>query len=104
VFDVAVDIRRSSPNFGQWTGVILSAENRKMLWVPAGFAHGFYVLSEWAEVVYKTTDFYAPEFERSIRWDDPQIGIDWHLLAGEPPLVSAKDAAGMLLAEAEIFE
>jgi dTDP-4-dehydrorhamnose 3,5-epimerase len=104
VFDVAVDIRRSSPNFGQWTGVILSAENRKMLWVPAGFAHGFYVLSEWAEVVYKTTDFYAPEFERSIRWDDPQIGIDWPLVAGEPPLVSAKDAVGKLLAEAEIFE
>jgi len=104
VFDVAVDIRRSSPNFGQWTGVILSAENRKMLWVPAGFAHGFYVLSEWAEVVYKTTDFYAPEFERSIRWDDPQIGIDWPLVAGETPLVSTKDAAGKLLAEAEIFE
>ncbi len=103
-FDVAVDIRRSSPTFGQWVGMVLSAENRKMLWVPAGFAHGFYVLSEWAEVVYKTTDFYAPEYERSIRWDDPQIGIKWPLLHGELPRLSAKDAAGMLLADAEVFD
>lgn len=104
VFDVAVDIRRSSLTFGQWTGEILSAENRKMLWVPAGFAHGFYVLSEWAEFVYKATDFYAPEHERSIRWDDPQIGIDWPLVDGLPPTLNAKDAAGKWLSEAEIFD
>ena len=104
VFDVAVDIRRSSPTFGQWVGVVLSAENRKMLWVPAGFAHGFYVLSEWAEVVYKATDFYAPQYERSIRWDDPQIGIQWPLKAGEAPLLSQKDACGKYLFEAETFD
>jgi dTDP-4-dehydrorhamnose 3,5-epimerase len=104
VYDVAVDIRRSSPTFGQWVGMVLSAENRKMLWVPAGFAHGFYVLSEWAEVVYKATDFYAPEYERSIRWDDPQLGIQWPLKDGQMPLVSAKDAAGKYLSEAEVFE
>lgn len=104
VFDVAVDIRRSSPTFGQWTGEILSAENRKMLWVPAGFAHGYLVMSDWAEFVYKTTDFYAPEFERSLRWDDPQIGINWPLAAGEQPILNARDAAGKLLADAEIYE
>lgn len=104
VFDVAVDIRRSSPTFGQWTGEILSAENRKMLWVPAGFAHGYLVMSDWAEFVYKTTDFYAPEFERSLRWDDPQVGINWPLAAGEQPILNARDAAGKLLADAEIYE
>ena len=104
VFDVAVDIRRSSPTFGQWTGEVLSAENRKMLWVPTGFAHGYLVMSDWAEFVYKTTDFYAPEYERSLRWDDPQIEIAWPLAAGEQPILNARDAAGKLLADAEIYE
>ncbi|GAB4498183.1 MAG: dTDP-4-dehydrorhamnose 3,5-epimerase [Anaerolineales bacterium] len=103
VFDVAVDVRRNSPNFGRWVGMTLSAENRQQLWIPAGFAHGFYVLSEWAEVVYKTTDFYAPEWERCIRWDDPDLAIDWHLLAGVPPKLSEKDARGARLREAEVF-
>lgn len=103
VFDVAVDLRRNSPNFGRWVGMMLSAENRQQLWIPAGFAHGFYVLSEWAEVVYKTTDFYAPQSERCIRWDDPDLAIDWHLLPGLPPKLSEKDARGALLREAEVF-
>lgn len=104
VFDVAVDIRRSSPTFGKWVGVCLSAENRKQIWVPAGFAHGYYVLSEWAEVVYKTTDFYAPEWERSLLWNDPEIGIEWPLVGGQPPLLSARDTQGKLLRNAECFE
>lgn len=101
IFDVAVDLRRGSAQFGQWFGVILSAENRKMLWVPPGFAHGFLVTSEFAEVAYKASDFYSPEHERSILWSDPAIGIEWPL-EGEPT-VSAKDAAGMLLADAETY-
>lgn len=104
VFDVAVDIRRSSPTFGRWVGMVLSAANRRMLWVPAGFAHGYLVLSDWAEFVYKTTDFYAPQFERSLRWDDPQIGINWPLAAGEQPILNARDAAGNLLADAEVYD
>jgi len=103
VFDVAVDIRRSSPTFGRWVGVELSAQNKRQLWIPEGFAHGFYVLSEWAEVVYKATDLYAPEWDRSIRWDDPDIGIAWPLLDGRPPLLSHKDAAAPFLREAEVF-
>ncbi|MBN8655597.1 MAG: dTDP-4-dehydrorhamnose 3,5-epimerase [Anaerolineae bacterium] len=103
IFDVAVDIRRSSPTFGQWVGIILSAENKHQLWVPGGFAHGFYVLSERAEVVYKVTDYYAPEWERSILWNDPQIGIDWQL-NGIVPTLSQKDVVGKLLADAEIFD
>jgi dTDP-4-dehydrorhamnose 3,5-epimerase len=103
IYDVAVDIRRSSPTFGQWVGIILSAENKHQLWVPGGFAHGFYVLSERAEVVYKVTDYYAPEWERSILWNDPQIGIDWPL-NGVDPILSQKDAAGKPLADAEIFD
>ncbi len=103
VFDVAVDIRRSSPTFGQWTGATLTAENKRLLWVPAGFAHGFYVLSAWAELVYKATDYYAPEWERSIRWDDPAIGIDWPLLPGVETLLSAKDRAGATLSELETY-
>ena len=101
VFDVVVDIRRSSPTFGQWVGQILSAENRRMLWVPAGFAHGFVVLSEFAEFLYKTTDFYAPAHERAIAWNDPDIGIDWPLHS--PPTLSAKDQQAMCLKEAELF-
>jgi dTDP-4-dehydrorhamnose 3,5-epimerase len=101
IFDVAVDIRKSSPTFGQWVGVNLSAENKQQIWVPAGFAHGFLVLSEVAEVLYKTTDFYAPEYERSILWNDPDIGINWHLK--DQPILSPKDQSGLLLKEAEIF-
>ncbi len=103
VFDVAVDIRRSSPTFGRWVGAELSADNKRQLWIPEGFAHGFYVLSEWAEVVYKATNLYAPEWDRSIRWDDPDIGINWPLVDGQPPLLSQKDAAAPFLRQAEVF-
>lgn len=101
VFDVAVDLRKSSKTFGQWVGVHLSAENKKQLWVPEGFAHGFVVLSDAAEFLYKTTGYWAPEFERSIAWNDPTIGIQWPI-QGEPTL-SAKDAQAKPLAEAEHF-
>ena len=103
IFDVAVDMRRGSPSFGRWAGVHLSAENKLQLWVPPGFAHGFYVLSEWAEVFYKATDYYAPEWERGLRWDDPAIGIQWPLLEGAAPLLSAKDEHNPGLADAETF-
>lgn len=102
VFDVAVDLRRSSPTFGQWVGEVLSAENKAQLWVPEGFAHGFVVLSEFAEFVYKTTDYYAPEHERCLAWDDPIVGIDWPV--NQPPLVSVKDGAGLPLKAAEAFD
>ena len=102
IFDVAVDIRRGSPTFGRWVGEILSAETRRMVWVPRGFAHGFLVLSDVAEVFYKATDFYAPEHERCIAWDDPAIGIRWPLTGA--PILSPKDARGVPLAEAETFE
>lgn len=101
VFDVAVDMRKSSPTFGQWMGEILSAENKRQLWVPEGFAHGFYVLTETAEFTYKCTDYYNPKAEHSLIWNDPTVGIDWHL-DGEPSL-SAKDMAGKVLAEAVVF-
>ena len=101
VLDVAVDIRRSSPHFGQWVAVRLSAENHRQLWVPEGFAHGFVVLSEFAEFLYKTTDYYAPEHERCIRWDDPSLAIDWPL-DGAPQL-SAKDQAGLNFVDAQVF-
>ncbi len=101
VFDVAVDLRRSSPAFGKWTGVTLSAENKHMAWIPPGFGHGFLVLSEFAEFLYKTTDYYAPEHERSVAWNDPDIGIAWPL-AGEP-ILSAKDQTAARLRDAEIF-
>ena len=104
VFDVAVDIRLGSPTFGQWVGEMLSAENRHQLWVPPGFAHGFYVISEWAELAYKATDYYAPEWERSILWSDPTIGIKWPLLSREEPLLSEKDIQAKLLADADIFD
>ena len=101
IFDVAVDIRRSSPTFGQWVGAVLSADNKPQLWVPAGFAHGFLTLSEQAEVLYKTTDFWSRECERAIRWDDPALAIAWPLeaLAGAEPQLSEKDGAAPLLAE-----
>ena len=102
VLDVAVDIRKSSETFGQWEGVILSAENKRQLWVPEGFAHGFVVLSESAEFLYKTTDYYAPEYERCIQWNDSELAIDWQY--SEEPLVSEKDAKGAKFKEADIFE
>ncbi|PRE63567.1 dTDP-4-dehydrorhamnose 3,5-epimerase, partial [Burkholderia multivorans] len=102
VFDVAVDIRRSSPNFGKWVGVTLSADNHRQLWVPPGFAHGFVVLSEAAQFLYKTTDYWYPEHERSILWNDPDIRIEWPI--DFEPLLAAKDAAGKRLAEAECFQ
>lgn len=101
IFDVAVDLRKSSPTFGKWAGVRLSGTNHHQIWVPAGFAHGFLVLSESADVVYKTTDFYFPEYQRVLRWDDPALAIGWPL-DGLPQL-SAKDAGGATLAEAELF-
>ncbi len=102
VFDVAVDVRRSSPTFGQWTGARLSAENRLQLWIPPGFAHGFLVLSEAADFLYKATDYYAPEHERTIIWNDPQLGIDWpeNIL----PELSDKDAAAPLFMDAEVYD
>ena len=103
VFDVVVDIRRSSPAFGKWVGVILSAHNKSELWIPPGFAHGIYVTSEWAEVLYKATDFYAPQYERTIRWDDPDLGIAWPLIDGQHPILSTKDSQGKILREAETF-
>ena len=103
VFDVAVDIRCGSPTFGRWVGVELSAENQRQLWVPPGFAHGFVVTSESADFLYKTTDYYAPQFERSIAWNDPALAIEWPDL-GVAPTLSAKDQAGVPLAHAEVFE
>jgi dTDP-4-dehydrorhamnose 3,5-epimerase len=103
IFDVAVDLRRSSPTFGRWVGAYLSAEDRSQLWVPPGFAHGFYVVSAWAEVAYKVTDFYSPEWERTLRWDDPALNIRWPLAGNGPPTLSAKDAQGRAFAEAELF-
>jgi dTDP-4-dehydrorhamnose 3,5-epimerase len=104
LFDVAVDIRRSSPTFGKWVGCTLSAENRLQMFIPVGFAHGFFVLSAWSEVLYKTTDFYAPRWERSIRWNDPEIGIQWPLSEAQAPILSAKDTQGNWLSQAELFD
>lgn len=103
VFDVAVDMRKSSPNFGQWVGVHLSAENNRQLWVPAGFAHGFVVLSEQADFLYKTTDYWAPEYERCVAWNDHDLAIDWQI-GGAIPTVSGKDQLGASLKEADFFE
>lgn len=102
VFDVAVDLRKSSPSFGQWVGSLLSAENKRQLWVPEGFAHGFVVLSDFADFLYKTTNYYAPNYERSLLWNDPDIGIDWPL--SESPLLSSKDQVAKPLREVEVFE
>ncbi len=104
VFDVAVDIRRGSPTYGKWVGEILSRDNKRMLWVPPGFAHGFYVLSDYAEFVYKCTSFYAPEHERCILWNDPDLSIAWPLAHGVAPVLSAKDEAGICLKDAEVFD
>lgn len=103
IFDVAVDLRRSSLTFGKWLGVTLSAQNRRMLWVPPGFAHGFYVLSDTAEAVYKCTNYYAPQFERILRWDDLDLAISWPLIKGAPIILSAKDAEGMYFKNAELY-
>ena len=102
VLDVAVDLRKSSPTFGQWYGVELSGENHRQFWVPPGFAHGFYVMSDSADFLYKTTDYYAPEYERSLAWNDPTVGVDWRL--GGTPLLSPKDLAGKPLGECDVFE
>lgn len=102
IFDVAVDLRRNAPTFGRWVGEVLSEENRRSMWIPPGFAHGFYVLSRAAEFVYRCTDYYAPEHERALRWDDPDLAIDWPVLG--PPVLSAKDAVAPLLQDAEVYE
>ena len=103
VYDVALDLRRASATFGQWFGIELSEQNKRMLWVPPGFAHGFCVVSESADFLYKTTDYWAPEHERAVAWNDPQLAIAWPL-AGIEPMLSAKDRAGVPLAQAEVFE
>jgi dTDP-4-dehydrorhamnose 3,5-epimerase len=103
VFDVAVDLRQSSPTFGQWLGLELSESNHRILWVPPGFAHGFYVTSPVADFMYKCTDIYAPQYERTIRWDDKTLAIDWPLVEGMHPLLSEKDADGMAFKDAEVF-
>jgi dTDP-4-dehydrorhamnose 3,5-epimerase len=104
VFDVAVDLRRSSPTLGKWFGATLSGENQRMLWVPPGFAHGFYVTSDYADFLYKCTDIYHPASEKTLAWDDPTVGIEWPVPAGEAPLLSAKDAQGLSWAEAPRFD
>ena len=103
IFDVAVDLRRSSPTFGRWVGAVLTDENHHQLWVPPGFAHGFYVLSDRADLNYKCTALYAAEHDRALRWDDPDVAIEWPLAAAAPPLLSAKDAAAPGLRDAEVF-
>ena len=103
VYDVAVDVRRASPTFGRWVGAVLSADNRRQLWIPPGFAHGFYVTSDAAEFQYKCTDFYAPAHERTIRWDDPDLAIDWPVPAGARPLLSPKDADGIRFRDADVY-
>lgn len=104
IYDVAVDLRRSSPTFGRWVGASLTSQNKKQIWIPTGFAHGFYVLSKEAEVVYKTTEYYAPLYERSLFWNDPSIKIEWPLINGKPPTLSDKDAHAKLISEAELFD
>lgn len=103
IFDVAVDIREGSPTFGKWIETHLSAENRHQLWIPPGFAHGLYVISEWAEVLYKATDYYAPEWDRSLLWNDPSLSIDWPLVDGKLPTLSEKDNKAPTLENAEIY-
>jgi len=104
VFDVAVDMRHQSPTFGQWAGVLLSAENKRQLWIPEGFAHGFYVTSESAEFVYKCTNYYAPKFDRSLKWNDSDVGIEWPLVDGKEPMVSEKDENGLSFKLADKFD
>jgi dTDP-4-dehydrorhamnose 3,5-epimerase len=103
IFDVVVDLRRASPYFGRWVGINLSAENKRQVWVPPGFAHGFYVLSDWADFLYKVTDYYAPQWERTLLWNDPAIGIEWPLIVGEPPQLSAKDSQGLAFNQLELY-
>ncbi|MGH8762952.1 MAG: dTDP-4-dehydrorhamnose 3,5-epimerase [Nitrosospira sp.] len=103
VFDVSVDIRKSSPTFGRWVGVELTEDNYRQVWVPPGFAHGFYVLSDSADFLYKTSDYYIPDFERSLAWNDPAVAISWPISNGAPPIVSDKDRQGARLADAEVF-
>ena len=104
IFDVAVDLRRASPTFGEWVAQEVASDTHDLLWVPPGFAHGFYVLSDWAEVSYSVTDRYAPEFEHTIRWNDPDLAIEWPIPDGEEPVLSAKDAGGMAFRDAPTFE
>ncbi len=104
IFDVAVDLRRKSSTFGQWLGLTLSSENKHQLWIPPGFAHGFYTLSGWAEVLYKATDFYSPDHERTIRWNDPTLKIDWPIVSYENLHISEKDLKGSFLLDAEVYE
>jgi dTDP-4-dehydrorhamnose 3,5-epimerase len=103
IFDAAVDLRQWSPTFGQWVAMSLSAKGKEELWIPPGFAHGFYVTSEWAEVVYKATDYYAPQFERTLLWNDPALNIPWPIPSGEEPILSPKDRQGKQLLEAEVY-
>ena len=104
VYDVAVDLRRSSSTFGKWVGVYLSPQNRSQLWIPPGFAHGFYVLSEWAEIRYKATDIHSPEWERTLLWNDQNVGIKWPFTDNQLPILSAKDAEGKSISETEVFK
>lgn len=103
VFDVAVDMRKSSPTFGQWEGIYLSAENKRQLWVPAGFAHGFYVTTKTAEFIYKCTDYYAPNYEKSVLWNDPELAINWPIALESKPQLSVKDEAALLFKNSEYF-
>ncbi|MDR3575295.1 MAG: dTDP-4-dehydrorhamnose 3,5-epimerase [Anaerolineaceae bacterium] len=103
IFDIVVDLRRSAPTFGKWVSTVLTAQNHIQLWVPPGFAHGFYTLSKQADITYKTTDYYNPQAERTIRWNDPILAITWPLISGQPLLISAKDAGGALFQDAEVF-
>jgi len=104
IFDVAVDLRKSSPTFGKSVGTYLSSENKHQTWIPAGFAHGFYVLSEWAEILYKASDYYAPQWERTLLWIDPTLNIEWPLIDGKAPILSKKDAQGLPLSQAELYD
>jgi len=104
VFDVAVDLRKSSKHFGQWVGIVLSAENKRQLWIPPGFAHGFYVMSRTADFQYKCSDIYAPEYERSLLWNDPSVGIDWPLVEGVEKQLADKDKAATVLSVSEVFD
>jgi dTDP-4-dehydrorhamnose 3,5-epimerase len=104
VFDVAIDLRRSSPTFGRWVGHNLSADNKLQMWIPAGFAHGFYVLSDWAEVIYKASDFYAPEWDRTLLWNDADLAIQWPLLDDRPPILSTKDSQGKSIQQADLYD
>ncbi len=103
IFDVAIDLRKSSPTFGQWYGIFLSAENKRQLWIPTGFAHGFFVISKTAEFIYKCTDYYAPEYEKSLLWNDPELAIDWPIPNGQLPQLSVKDEAALIFNQSEYF-